>query len=360
MALLEVDDLDVRFYTEEGVIRAVDGLSYTVERGERVGVVGESGAGKTVTALAVLGLLDDPGRIEGGTIRFDGEDLRTASADRLRRIRGGGIGMVFQDPETAFDPVYTVGEQVAEAVRVHTDRAGEAAHDRAVALLDRVGIPDPATRATQYPHEFSGGMAQRAVVAMALAGDPDLLIADEPTTGLDVTIQAQVLDLLDDLAADDLAVQLVSHDLGVVAEFCDRVVVMYAGQAVERASVDDLFYEPKHPYTAGLLSAVPRIGADRDRLSTIPGTMPDLATPPPGCRFHPRCPYAEDACTKRDPPLVAAGDGGEAEDADAHHAACLAYTGDLDGELDFYVEVAGDGPETVKDDPGDDSAEGDP
>ncbi|AXG05856.1 ABC transporter ATP-binding protein [Haloplanus rubicundus] len=337
MALLEVEDLDVRFYTEGGVVHAVDGLSYTLDRGERLGVVGESGAGKTVAALAILDLLDDPGRIEGGSIRVDGEEVLGADPERLRRLRGGEVGMVFQDPETALDPVYTVGEQVAEAVRVHTDLDGAAADDRAVSLLDRVGIPDPATRATQYPHEFSGGMAQRAVVAIALAGDPDLLIADEPTTALDVTIQAQLLDLLDELAADDLAVQLISHDLGVVAEFCDRALVMYAGQAVESASVDDLFYRPQHPYTAGLLSAVPRIGDDRDRLRTIPGSTPDLAAPPPGCRFHPRCPYAEDACTKRDPPLVAV-------DGDDHRAACLAHVddADFDGDLDFYVEVDGE------------------
>jgi peptide/nickel transport system ATP-binding protein len=337
MALLEVEDLVVRFYTEAGVVRAVDGLSYTLDRGERLGVVGESGAGKTVSALAVLDLLDEPGRIEGGTIRFDGESLRAADGDRLREIRGGRIGTVFQDPETALNPVYTVGEQVTEAVRAHTDRDGAAARDRAVALLDRVGIPDPSTRASQYPHEFSGGMAQRALVAMALAGDPDLLIADEPTTGLDVTVQAQLLELLDDLATDDLAVQLVSHDLGVVAEFCDRVLVLYAGEVVERATVDDLFYDPKHPYTAGLLSSIPRLGDDRDRLSTLAGTMPDLSAPPPGCRFHPRCPYAEDACTKRDPPLVAT--DAEAEGDPSHHAACLAYTGDLDGDLTFSVAV---------------------
>ena len=360
MALLEVEDLDVRFYTEGGVVHAVDGLSYTLDRGERLGVVGESGAGKTVAALAILDLLDAPGRIEGGSIRVDGEEVLGADPERLRRLRGGEVGMVFQDPETALDPVYTVGEQVAEAVRVHTDLDGAAADDRAVSLLDRVGIPDPATRAAQYPHEFSGGMAQRAVVAIALAGDPDLLIADEPTTALDVTIQAQLLDLLDDLAADDLAVQLISHDLGVVAEFCDRALVMYAGQAVESASVDDLFYDPQHPYTAGLLSAVPRVGDDRDRLRTIPGTTPDLAAPPPGCRFHPRCPYAEDACTKRDPPLAAVGSEerrssgeevrrtpGSRPGADAaadHRAACLAHVddADFDGDLGFYVEVDGE------------------
>ena len=355
MALLEVEDLDVRFYTETGVVRAVDGLSYTLERGERLGVVGESGAGKTVTALALLDLLDDPGRIEGGSIRFDGEEVLGAAPDRLRRLRGGEIGLVFQDPETALDPVYTVGEQVAEAVRVHTDREGDAARERAVELLGRVGIPDPATRADQYPHEFSGGMAQRAVVATALAGDPDLLVADEPTTALDVTIQAQLLDLLDDLAADDLAVQLITHDLGVVAEFCDRALVMYAGQVVERAAVDDLFYDPRHPYTAGLLSAVPRIDDDRDRLATIPGTTPDLASPPPGCRFHPRCPYAETACTKRDPPLVAT-EGDDDRDC-THLAACLAHVGDadFDGELDFHVEVDG-----IRDGPPPDDREGEP
>ncbi|MFD1632529.1 ABC transporter ATP-binding protein [Haloplanus ruber] len=335
MALLEVEDLVVRFYTEGGVVRAVDGLSYTLDRGERLGVVGESGAGKTAAALAVLGLLDESGRIEG-EIRFDGESLTAADDDRLQAIRGGRIGTVFQDPEAALNPVYTVGEQIAEAVRTHTDRDGAAANDRAVALLDRVGIPDPATRADQYPHEFSGGMAQRALVAMALAGDPDLLIADEPTTGLDVTVQAQLLELLDDLATADLAVQLVSHDLGVVAEFCDRVLVLYAGQAVERAPVDDLFYEPKHPYTAGLLRSVPRIGDSRDRLSALSGTTPDLSAPPPGCRFHPRCPYAEDACTKHDPPLAATDDSG------VHRAACLAYTGDLSGELTFSVDVVDD------------------
>jgi peptide/nickel transport system ATP-binding protein len=341
MTLLEVEDLTVRFYTEEGVVEAVDGLSYTLDRGERLGVVGESGAGKTVAALALLDLLPDAGRVERGTVRFDGEDLLAAPSDRLREMRGGGIGMVFQDPEAALNPAYTVGEQVAETVRVHTDRGGEAAHDRAVELLDRVGIPDAGVRASQYPHEFSGGMAQRAVVATALAGDPDLLVADEPASALDVTVQAQLLDLFDDLADDDLAVQLISHDLGVVAEFCERAMVMYAGQAVETAPVDDLFYRPAHPYTAGLLASMPRLGAERDRLPTIPGTMPDLVTPPPGCRFHPRCPYAEEACTTRDPPLEPV-DG--AEDATAHRAACLAYTGDLSGDLDFEVVVEeGDG-----------------
>ncbi|WP_423750766.1 ABC transporter ATP-binding protein [Salinirarus marinus] len=340
MALLEVTDLDVRFYTEEGVVRAVDGLSYEIERGERLGVVGESGAGKTVAGLAVLGLIDAPGRIEGGEVRFKGEDLLSASDERLREVRGGEIGMVFQDPEEALDPVYTVGEQVAETIRAQTDLAESAIRERAVETLDRVGVPDPRERYGDYPHQFSGGMQQRVVLATALACDPDLLVADEPTTALDVTIEAGILELLDDLADEyDLAVQFVSHDLGVVAETCDRVVVMYAGRAVERAPVEDLYYDPKHPYTAGLMASVPRLGADRDRLPTLPGSMPDLVDVPPGCRFHPRCPFAEEACTKREPPLVDASETAADARADSHQAACLAYTGDLSGDLDFEVEV---------------------
>ncbi|MFB6122406.1 MAG: ABC transporter ATP-binding protein [Haloferacaceae archaeon] len=349
MALLEVSDLDVNFYTEKGVVRAVDGLSYEIERGERLGVVGESGAGKTVASLAVLGLVDAPGRIERGEVRFKGENLLDASDERLREVRGGEIGMVFQDPAEALDPVYPVGEQVAEAIRAHADLDEAAVKDRAVETLARVGVPDPRERYGDYPHQFSGGMQQRVVLATALACDPDLLVADEPTTALDVTIEAGILELLDDLADEyDLAVQFVSHDLGVVAETCDRVVVMYAGRAVERAPVEELYYDPKHPYTAGLMASVPRLGADRDRLPTLPGSMPDLVDVPPGCRFHPRCPFAEEACTKRDPPLVDVETGDadvEAGDADAehaHHAACLAYTGDLSGELDFEVEVRGE------------------
>jgi peptide/nickel transport system ATP-binding protein len=340
MALLEVSDLDVRFYTEEGVVQAVDGLSYEIERGERLGVVGESGAGKTAAGLAVLGLVDSPGRIEGGEVRFKGENLLDAADERLREIRGGEIGMVFQDPETALDPVYPVGEQVAETIRAHTDLDEPAVRDRAIEMLDRVGIPEPGDRYGDYPHQFSGGMQQRAVLATALACDPDLLVADEPTTALDVTIEAGILDLLEDLADEyDLAVQLVSHDLGVVAETCDRVVVMYAGRAVERAPVEELYYDPKHPYTAGLMASIPRLGADRDRLPTLPGSMPDLVDVPPGCRFHPRCPFAEEVCTRREPPLVDVGSAADGDDAGTHDAACLAYTGDLTDDLGFDVEV---------------------
>ena len=349
MALLEVEGLTVSFYTEEGVVRAVDDLSYTVERGETVGVVGESGAGKSVSALSLLRLIESPGRIESGEIRFEGEDLLSLSEAEMRDVRGNEIAMIFQDAQTALNPVYPVGEQIAEAVRHHLDFGHEAARDRTVRLLDSVGIPDPARRYDDYPHEFSGGMQQRAVIAMALSCDPDLLIADEPTTALDVTTEAKILAQLEDLAAEfDIAVQLITHDLGVVATVCERVLVMYAGRAVETASVEDLYYDPKHPYTVGLMSAIPRIGETRERLQTIPGTMPDLVEVPPGCPFHPRCPYAEDVCSQKRPPLVDTETGAEAT-ADTHHgSACLAYTGDLDGDLDYEVTVERAGPRQTK------------
>jgi len=349
MALLEVEDLTVNFYTEAGVVTAVDDLSFRIERGEKFGVVGESGAGKSVTALSVMRLIEDPGRIESGTVRFDGEDLMELSESDVRDVRGNDIAMIFQDAGTALNPVYTVGEQIAEAIRHHLDYDDAAARDRAIRLLDDVGIPEPAARYDDYPHEFSGGMQQRVVIAMALSCDPDLLIADEPTTALDVTIEAKILDRLERLADEyDTAIQLITHDLGVIAEMCDRVMVMYAGRAVEKATVEELYYDPKHPYTVGLMSAIPRIGDRQDRLQTIPGTMPDLVEVPSGCSFHPRCPFAEEACTRKQPPLVdpATGDGVGLSD---RAAACLAYTGDLDGELDYEVEVKG------RDTPPDDS-----
>jgi len=341
MALLEVEDLTVNFYTEEGVVTAVDDLSFRIERGEKFGVVGESGAGKSVTALSVMGLIEEPGRIESGTVRFDGEDLLSMSESDVRDVRGNDIAMIFQDAGTALNPVYTVGEQIAEAIRHHLDYGDVAARERAIRLLDDVGIPEPAARYDDYPHEFSGGMQQRVVIAMALSCDPDLLIADEPTTALDVTIEAKILDRLERLADEyDTAIQLITHDLGVIAELCDRVMVMYAGRAVEKASVEELYYDPKHPYTVGLMSAIPRIGDGQDRLQTIPGTMPDLVEVPSGCSFHPRCPFAEEVCTRKQPPLVdpETGDGVGLSD---RAAACLAYTGDLDGELDYEVEVQG-------------------
>jgi len=349
MALLEVEDLTVNFYTEAGVVTAVDDLSFRIERGEKFGVVGESGAGKSVTALSVMRLVEDPGRIESGTVRFDGEDLMELSESDVRDVRGNDIAMIFQDAGTALNPVYTVGEQIAEAIRHHLDYDDAAARDRAIRLLDDVGIPEPAARYDDYPHEFSGGMQQRVVIAMALSCDPDLLIADEPTTALDVTIEAKILDRLKRLADEyDTAIQLITHDLGVIAEMCDRVMVMYAGRAVEKATVEELYYDPKHPYTVGLMSAIPRIGDRQDRLQTIPGTMPDLVEVPSGCSFHPRCPFAEEACTRKRPPLVDP-DTGDGVGLSDRAAACLAYTGDLDGELDYEVEVKG------RDTPPDDS-----
>ncbi|ARS88932.1 ABC transporter ATP-binding protein [Natrarchaeobaculum aegyptiacum] len=347
MALLSVEDLTVQFYTDRGVLRAVDGLSYEIERGETLGIVGESGAGKTVTSLALLRLLED-GEIVDGSIRFDGQDVLECSPAELRRLRGNRVAMVFQDSQSAFNPVYTVGEQIAEGVRAHEDVSRREARERAIDLLARVDVAAPASRYTDYPHEFSGGMLQRAAIAMALAGDPDLLICDEPTTGIDVTVQAQLLELLAELASEDgLAIQLVTHDLGVVAECCDRVVVLYAGAAVECAPVESLFYEPSHPYTAGLLASIPRLGDDRDRLPQLPGSIPDLVDRPTGCRFHPRCPYAEAICRTREPTLESVdgddssgGPGGDRQPA--HRAACHAYTGDLEGDLEYEVRVLDD------------------
>lgn len=347
MAMLEVEDLNVRFYTEEGVVKATNDLSYQIEAGERFGVVGESGAGKSVTSLAVMRLIDEPGLVESGSIRFKGQDLLELSREEMREIRGDQISMIFQDAETALNPAYTVGEQIAEAVRLHKDLGESAARDRTVELLASVGIPDPAKRYEEYPHQFSGGMQQRAVIAMALSCDPDLIIADEPTTALDVTIEAQILELLEEVTEEfDTAIQLITHDLGVVAEFCDRVMVMYAGRAVESAPVEDLYYDPQHPYTVGLMSSIPRIGDERDRLDTIPGRMPDLVEMPSGCAFHPRCPYAEESCIRNEPPLVnvATSEPADPDVHGEHAAACLAHTGDLRHELDYTVTIDGEEP----------------
>ncbi len=434
MALLEVEELTVNFYTSEGVVTAVDDLSYTIERGEKFGVVGESGAGKSVTALSLLGLIESPGEIERGSVRFcdpdtvetledaypshvvDTEQLRAEHdiddvADRLeerglsgsaltgtrhhedtnphrllvdgevgfrdlidrghattiglideddfivhdgddhyvellrapeaavRRLRGNNLSMIFQDAQTALNPVYTIGEQIAEAIRHHLDYDRGAAKERAIELLDRVGIPDAENRYADYPHEFSGGMQQRAVIAMALSCDPDVIIADEPTTALDVTTEAKILELLEELADEfDTAVQLITHDLGVIAELCDRVMVMYAGQPVEKAPVEALYYDPKHPYTVGLMSSIPRIGDDRDRLQAIPGMMPDLIETPTGCRFHPRCPYAEESCKRKEPRMVEF----DADESKGHSAKCLEYTGELEEGIDYTVTIEDD------------------
>jgi peptide/nickel transport system ATP-binding protein len=342
MALLEVRDLQTRFYTEDGVVDAVDGISYDIERGERFGIVGESGAGKSVASLSLMRLIENPGSVEGGEILFKGEDVLEMSNERLRELRGGQMSMIFQDPQTALNPVYTVGEQITEAIEAHLDLSDAAAKERAIEMLDTVGIPDASERYSDYPHQFSGGMQQRAVIAVALSCEPDLIIADEPTTALDVTIEAQILELLEELSDEfNTAVQIITHDLGVVAGVTDRVMVMYAGKAVEKGLVEDIYYDPRHPYTVGLMGSIPRIGSDQDRLDTIPGSMPDLVETPPGCSFHPRCPYAEDVCTRREPELVDVGTGrpNREPEPNAHVAACLEYTGDLAHGLDFDVQV---------------------
>ncbi|MCZ7435524.1 ABC transporter ATP-binding protein [Micromonospora sp. WMMC241] len=293
---LQVSDLRVRFDTEDGVVRAVDGVSFAVERGRTLGIVGESGSGKSVTSLAILGLHDSKRASISGEISVGGRQLVGLPEEEVRRLRGRDMAMIFQDPLSALHPYYTVGKQIAEAYRVHHPRAGKReARTRAVDMLQRVGIPQPERRFEQYPHEFSGGMRQRAMIAMALVNDPDLLIADEPTTALDVTVQAQILDLLGDLQEEfRSAIILITHDLGVVSQVADDVLVMYGGRAVERGSVAQVLRAPQHPYTWGLLSSVPSLHGDADAdLVPIPGNPPSLINLPSGCAFHPRCRYAE-------------------------------------------------------------------
>jgi len=380
--LLSVDGLETSFYTEEGEVRAVNDVSYQIDRGERFAVVGESGAGKSVTSLSLMRLIDDPGRIKGGDVTFRSEnavatlarkfpegvatenspgfihvtelradsgtvgedpgatvrdrpeevatelrdgslhveagyvDVLDAPDEAMRELRGAEIAMIFQDPHTALNPVYTVGEQISEAIRKHLDMDEEAARERAIEMLDRVGIPDAEERYTNYPHEFSGGMQQRAVIAIALSCNPALIVADEPTTALDVTIEAQILDLIKELNREiGMAVLLVTHDLGVVAEVCDRVAVMYAGRIVEYADVEALFTDPRHPYTKGLLSCVPNPAEADQELEPIGGEVPDLSNTPNGCNFAPRCPYSIDDCHSVDPRLR--------EVDDDHYAACI-------------------------------------
>jgi oligopeptide/dipeptide ABC transporter ATP-binding protein len=304
--LLRVRDLRTHFHTDAGVARAVDGVSFDLRAGEVLGIVGESGCGKSVTSLSILGLVPaPPGRIiEGSSVRLRGRELVGLAERQMRRIRGADIAMIFQEPMTSLNPVFTVGDQVAEPLRLHLGLTRRAARERAVELLDMVGIAAPARRATEYPHQLSGGMRQRVMIAMALACEPDVLIADETTTALDVTIQAQILDLIAGLRERlGMAVLLITHDLGVVAETCDRVLVMYAGRIVERAPVDALFAGPAHPYTEGLLGAVPRLGESAERLAVIPGQVPSAYAWPSGCRFANRCPYAWERCAS-EPPLL--------------------------------------------------------
>ena len=309
--LVQIRDLRTFFYGDGTVARAVDGVSFDVGAGETVGLVGESGSGKSVTALSLLRLIRPPGRIEGGSkLLFEGRDLLSLDERAMRRIRGARISMVFQEPMSALNPVFTVGDQVAEVVRIHAKLSKRDAWARAVEMIGTVGIPSPELRAHEYPHQLSGGMRQRIVIAMALVMSPALVIADEPTTALDVTIQAQILELLLELQRKfGTSILLITHDLGVVAETCSRGSVMYGGEVVEEASVGELFATPHHPYTEGLLGAMPRVGERRERLTTIPGTVPPPTAWPSGCRFRDRCRYAWERCATEHPPLYQIGGG---------------------------------------------------
>ncbi|QIA27246.1 ABC transporter ATP-binding protein [Thermaerobacter sp. PB12/4term] len=302
--LLEVRDLQVQFTRGGQAVTAVDGVSFHVGAGETVALVGESGCGKSVTARSILRLIRPPGRITGGRIVFKGRDLLSLGEAEMRRIRGNAIAMVFQEPMTSLNPVYTVGRQIVEALRLHRGLTGSRALAEAIDLLRKVQIADPERRVHEYPHQLSGGMRQRVMIAMALACRPQLLIADEPTTALDVTVQAQILELIRQLQAEfGMAVLMITHDLGVVAEVAQRVVVMYAGRVVEEGTVAEIFRRPAHPYTMGLLHSVPRLGQGKGRLQPIPGAVPDPAALPGGCRFHPRCPLADERCRMEPPPL---------------------------------------------------------
>ena len=288
--LLEVRNLKTYFYTEDGVVHAVDGVDFYVNSGEVLGIVGESGCGKSVTSLSIMRLISAPGKIEAGEIFFEGKDLVKATEEEMMKIRGNRVSMIFQQPQSALNPVFRAGDQISEVLNIHQDFGKEAGQKRAVELLKLVGIPEPESRAQSFPHELSGGMAQRVMIAMALACVPDLLIADEPTTALDVTIQAQILDLMRDMRTQlGSAMILITHDLGVIAEMADRVAVMYAGEIVEQSPVASLFDEPLHPYTKGLIGSIPILGEVRERLDVIPGSVPNLVNLPTGCRFAPRC-----------------------------------------------------------------------
>jgi peptide/nickel transport system ATP-binding protein len=306
MALLDVKDLRTSFHTDDGVVKAVDGVSFSIEKGETLGIVGESGSGKSVTCLTIMGLNPPRNTVSSGEAVWKGDlDLLGAKPRELREIRGDDISMIFQDPMTSLNPVHTIGKQLVEAVQLHRDVTKKVARARAAELLKAVGIPHAERRIDDYPHQFSGGMRQRVMIAMALINDPDLLIADEPTTALDVTTQAQILKLMKRLQDDfGSAILIITHDLGVVAEVADDVIVMYAAEVVEQSNVYDLFNHPRHPYTWGLMGSLPRLDIDVERLTQIPGQPPSLLRPPRGCRFHPRCPYVMDICKTKDPELV--------------------------------------------------------
>jgi peptide/nickel transport system ATP-binding protein len=317
VALLEVKSLRTSFFTDDGEVRAVDGVSFSVEPGKLMGIVGESGSGKTASVLSIMRLLPESAKIVGGEVLFEGRDLVKLPEPEMRSIRGAKIAMIFQEPMTSLNPVFTIGSQIAEAVRLHQKTSRGEARERAIEALKTVGIADPQRRVDDYPHQLSGGMRQRVMIAMALSCNPQLLIADEPTTALDVTIQAQILDLLADLQSRlKLAVILVTHDLGIVAEYADAVTILYAARVMEQAPCAALFKEPLNPYTKGLLDSIPGVdGTRHHRLQAIPGTIPSALNPPSGCRFHPRCPVAIPNCAKIDPPLE--------EKRPNHHVACI-------------------------------------
>ncbi len=303
--LLQVKGLRTVFHTEEGIVKAVDGVDFAVRPGEVLGIVGESGCGKSVTSMSVMRLIGPPGEVAEGEILFDGINLLNLAEEEMRKIRGNRIAMIFQQPTTCLNPVFSVGNQIKEALLVHQGLSDNEADSRCEQLLAMVGIPDPQRRMKNYPHELSGGMCQRVMIAMGLSCNPELLIADEPTTALDVTIQAQILDLMRALRESiNTTIVLITHDLGVVAEMADNVLVMYAGKVVEYAPVRELFADPKHPYTQGLLASIPVLGAIKDELDVIPGSVPSLLNLPPGCRFAGRCPYKMDRCEQEEPPLI--------------------------------------------------------
>ncbi|MBO1703340.1 ABC transporter ATP-binding protein [Eubacterium callanderi] len=318
MKLLEVKDLKTYFYTDEGVVKSVDGVSFSVDKGETLGVVGESGCGKSITSMSIMQLIGKLGKIVNGEIDFKGENLLNKDKEEMRKIRGKEIAMIFQEPMTSLNPVYTVGQQIMEAVLIHEDMTKEQARERAIQMLDLVKIPDAEKRLNSYPHEFSGGMRQRVMIAMALSCNPEFLICDEPTTALDVTIQAQILNLINELKEKTgTAVMMITHDLGVISEVADNVMVMYAGQVVEYTDVDTVFEKPLHPYTQGLISCIPKLGGQEEKLSTIKGMVPSFNDMPEGCLFCPRCEYAKDICRKERPELV---------DLDGHQVRCFKYT----------------------------------
>ena len=334
MKILEIKNLQTSFFTHMGEVQAVRGISFDLDEGEILGIVGESGSGKSVTSLSIMGLVDEPGRIKGGEILFDGKDLSKMTHSELSEIRGNDISMIFQDPMTALNPVFRIGSQIIEIIQRHTDLNKEDAKKKAIELLKLVNIPEPETRVHQFPHQFSGGMRQRALIAGALACNPKLLIADEPTTALDVTIQAQILDLLKNLQKEiGLSIILITHDLGVIAEICTRVIVMYGGLVMEQGNVLDIFENPQHPYTKGLHQSVPRnVTGQKKRLIPIDGTPPDLLEPPTGCPFYPRCPHAREICMKKRPPLFDLESG--------HKAACWLHHEDAP-EVENYIKVKG-------------------